>query len=606
MEENNRNLLLAIALSAIVLLGWQFFVAGPQMKAEQARQAEIAHQHKAEAPPPGVPETKGVDARLTRAQALNDQGPRVAINTPTVDGSLLLKGARFDDLRLKKYRETTDPKSAEVVLLSPKGTSYPYYVDFGWAAAPGIVVPNNSTPWKLASGTVIAPGKNVTLQWNNGHGLLFTRTIGVDDKYMFTVNDSVKDISGGHATLYPYAAVIRDGVKKTQHYWVLHEGFIGVADGTLKDPTYDDFKDPGTAPKTFATDRGWVGITDKYWMAAVIPPQGQNFDAAYSASPLDPSTKAYQADYRLGPRILAPGQTISVTHHLFAGAKIVDLLRRYERKYDISHFDLAVDWGWFIFFTQPLFWVLDQLNHLLGNFGLAILALTALIRLALFPLANSSFKSMSRMKKVQPEMQRIQERFADDKMRQQQEIMALYKREKVNPVSGCLPLVIQMPILFSLYKVFIVTIEMYHAPFFGWIKDLSAPDPTSILNLFGLLPYSIPAFVPAFLSIGIWPVLMGVTQWIQTKMNPAPADPVQARMFSYMPIFMAAMFSTLPAGLIIYYTWNNLLSVTQQYIIMRRQDVPVHLIDNLKPPAFVRRGIGRVRAIIGAKAPAGE
>jgi YidC/Oxa1 family membrane protein insertase len=599
-DDNNRSFLIAILLIGIVIFGWQYFVISPQMKAEQARQAAITHQEK-QISAPGVPAGGEAGAHMARTAALKLGGERVTIDTPTVDGSLMLKGSRFDDLRLKNYRETVDPKSPEVVLLAPKRTDYPYYVDFGWIAPPGasIKVPDDTTPWKLVSGSVIAPGKNVTLQWDNGHGLVFTRQIGVDDKYMFVVSDSVKNTGSARTTLYPYASVVRDGVQKSQHYWVLHEGFIGVASGTLKDANYDDFKNDGTPPKTFNASNGWVGITDKYWMAAVIPPPGVNFDAAYRASPLDPATKAYQADYRLGGEELAPGGTIQVTHRLFAGAKVVDILRHYEHRYGISNFDYAVDWGWFIFFTQPLFWVLDQLYHLLGNFGLAILALTALIRLALFPLANASFKSMSKMKKVQPEMQRIQERFADDKVRQQQEIMELYKREKVNPVSGCLPLLIQMPILFSLYKVFIVTIEMYHAPFYGWIKDLSAPDPTSWMNLFGLLPYHIPSFVPVFLTFGIWPILMGITQWVQTKMNPAPTDPVQARMFAFMPLFMTAMFSSFPAGLIIYYTWNNLLSVTQQYIIMRRQGVPVHLIDNMKMPAFLGRLFGTAKVTAG-------
>ncbi len=604
MDENNRNLLLAVLLSGLVLFGWQYFVSGPQMKAEQARQERLAHQEKpkAAATAPGIPGAGANGAHLSRTAALKLGGVRIPIDTPTVDGSLLLKGARFDDLRLKKYRETVDPKSPEIVLLAPKNTDFPYYADMGWIAQPGshVAVPNDTTPWTLVSGTTIAPGKHVVLEWNNGHGLVFTRDVTVDDKYMFTVTDSVKETSGGQTSLFPYATVVRDGVPKTQHYWVLHEGFVGVADGTLKDASYDDFKDDNTAPKSFNTTKGWVGITDKYWMAAVIPPQGQTFDAAYAASPLDPNTKAYQADYRLGGQMLGPGGTIRVQHKLFAGAKVVDILRYYQSHENVDGFDYAVDWGWFWFFTRPLFWLIDQFYHFLGNFGLAILLATVAIRLLLFPLANASFKSMSKMKKVQPQMQAIQERYADDKMRQQQEIMDLYKREKVNPVSGCLPLVVQIPILFSLYKVFFVTIEMYHAPFYGWIRDLSAPDPTSWINLFGLLPFHIPAFVPTFLTFGAWPIFMGITQWIQTKMNPAPADPVQARMFSFMPVFMTAMFAAVPAGLIIYYTWNNLLSVTQQYVIMRSQGVPVHLIENLKAPAFVQRLLGQ------AKAPAGE
>ena len=461
-------------------------------------------------------------------------------------------------------------------------------------------MPDDSTPWKLVEGTTLVPGQRVVLEWDNGQGLVFRREIGVDDKYMFTISDSVKNSSAAAVTLYPYATVVRDGVPKTQRFWALHEGFVGTADGTLKDATYDDFKDEGTQPKTFSTASGWLGITDKYWMAAVIPPQGKSFDASFGASPLEQGVKAYQADYRLGGRTIAPGESGTVQHRLFAGAKVVDILRQYQHNAGVPGFDYAVDWGWFWFLTRPLFWVIDQSNHLLGNFGLAILLATVVIRAFLFPLANASMKSMTKMKKVQPQMQAIQERFADDKVRQQQEIMELYKREKVNPVSGCLPLLIQIPIMFSLYKVLIVTIEMYHAPFYGWVRDLSAADPTSLLNLFGLLPFSIPLWVPAFLSIGAWPIFMGATQWIQTKMNPAPADPVQAQMFAYMPLIFTFMFANFAAGLVIYYTWNNLLTVTQQYVIMRRQGVEVHLVNNLKPPAFVRRLFST------AKAPAGE
>ena len=597
---DNRNLFVAIALSALVLFGWQYFVAVPQMKIQQARQAAVSHQEKqpqAALAAPGAPQIAGASAHETRAEALKRGGARVAIDTPAIDGSLLLKGARFDDLRLKHYRETIDPKSPEIVLLAPEGTDYPYFAEFGWVPRPGaaIKVPGSATVWKRVEGDVLAPGKPVTLEWNNGHGLVFTRHIAVDDKFMFTLTDSVANTSSTKTVLYPYAKVARIGVPKSQHYWVLHEGFVGVADGTLKDPSYDDFKEDGTPLKTFTSTGGWAGITDKYWMATVIPPQGESFDASFGASPVG-GVKAYQADYRLGAHALAPGGTISVTHHLFAGAKVFDTIRTYEHGLGIVRFDLAIDWGWFLVITQPLFWLLDQFYHFLGNFGLAILLLTVVVKLLFFPLANASYKSMSKMKKVQPEMERIKQRFADDTAKQQQELMELYRREKVNPVSGCLPMLLTIPVFFSLYKVLFVTIEMRQAPFYGWIKDLSAPDPTSFINLFGLLPFHVPGFIPAFLSIGIWPILMGITQWVQTKLNPAPADPVQARMFSLMPIMFTFMFATFPAGLVIYYTWNNLLSVTQQYVMMRRQGVEVHLFQNLKLPESVRRLFRRVPA----------
>ncbi len=593
---DNRNLILAVGLSALVLMGWQYFIAAPQLKADQARQALLAKQEKKqtgfESAPAGAvaPQvSSGEPAHLTRAEALKRGGARVLIQTPTVDGSFLLKGARFDDLKLKKYRETVDPKSPEIDLLAPTGTAYPYFAEFGWTAANRkIVMPDDQTPWRVKSGTVLSPGKPVTLTWDNGQGLIFTRTISVDDEYMFSVTDSVTNTSTEKTTLYPYALVVRDGVPKHQTYWVLHEGFVGVADDKLQDPTYADFKDAGTPPKTFSSTGGWLGITDKYWMAALIPPQNAKFNGAYRATPYG-GDKSYQANYSLPGRTLEPGQSTTVTQRLFAGAKVVDTLRNYEHTLGIQRFDYAIDWGWFIFLTQPLFWLLDKFYRYLGNFGLAIILATVVIRLLLFPLANASFKSMSKMKKVQPEMERIKKLYADDQARQQQEMMELYKREKVNPLMGCLPMLVQIPILFSLYKVMFVTIEMYHAPFYGWIKDLSAPDPTSILNLFGLLPYHVPSFVPVFLSVGIWPILMGMTQWVQTKLNPAPGDPVQAKMFALMPVVMTFMFAAFPAGLVIYYTWNNLLSVTQQYVMMKRQGVPVHLFENLKPPAFVRR-----------------
>ena len=364
------------------------------------------------------------------------------------------------------------------------------------------------------------------------------------------------------------------------------------------DATYKDFKKDDKGPDNFASTGGWLGLTDKYWMAALVPPQGEKFNGTFRATPFGDG-KSYQANYALAGRDIAPGATVSVTHHMFAGAKVVDTLRAYQKDLGIARFDLAVDWGWFIFLTQPLFWLLDILYRYLGNFGLAIIVATVLIRLVLYPLANVSFKSMIKMKKVQPEMERLKKKCEGDQARLQQEMMELYKREKVNPVSGCLPMLVQIPILFSLYKVMFVTIEMYHAPFFGWIQDLSAADPTSYLNLFGLLPFSVPQslpfgmnFIVFLLHVGIWPVLMGVTQWVQTKMNPAPTDPIQAKMFAYMPLIFTFMMAAFPAGLVIYWTWNNLLSVGQQYVMMRRENVPVHLFNNLRSYALVRRLIG--------------
>ncbi|HVP83738.1 MAG TPA: membrane protein insertase YidC [Rhizomicrobium sp.] len=575
---DNKNLIIAIVLSFAVIFGWQYFIATPKMKAEQAaKQAEIAQQHKSPTP-------QANNAPSAPKNVARNTGRRIVIDTPTVDGSFSLVGARFDDLRLKKYRETVDPKSAEIVLLSRQSSEYPYYAEFGWLAPNGskTPVPGDDTPWTLKSGDKLTPGHAVTLEWNNGHGLVFTRTITVDDQYMFNVTDSVKNAGSAEATLYPYATVARDGLPNTQHFWVVHEGFVGYADGA-KYTKYADLK-PEEPSQKFSATGGWVGITDKYWMATVIPPQSEKFEANYSISQSNGRTD-YQSDYRLDPRSIAPGQTISVKQQLFAGAKVVKTLRDYESTYGIQGFDYAIDWGWFFFITRPMFLVLDEFYKLVGNFGLAILLLTVSVKILFFPLADASYRSMSRMKKLQPKVEEIRTRFADDRTRQQQEMMELYKREKVNPVSGCLPMLIQIPVFFSLYKVLFVTIEMRHAPFFGWIRDLSAHDPTSIINLFGLLPYHVPSFFDThltFLSIGIWPILMGVTQFVQTKLNPAPADPVQAKMFLFMPLIFTFMLATFPAGLVIYWTWNNLLSILQQIVMMKRTGTPIQIFEDFK------------------------
>jgi YidC/Oxa1 family membrane protein insertase len=591
--DENKNFLLAVLLAAIVLVGWEYFIAMPQERqAELAHQARLAHEEQ-QKPAAATAVPAGAIGHLARVEALSRGGTRIVVDTPAVDGSIRLKGALFDDLRFKKYRETVDPKSPEIVLLSPDGTSYPYYAVFGWVSAPGATAktPDDSTPWQLVSGSRLTQTSPVVLSWNNGQGLEFTRKIVVDDRYLFTISDSVRNTGTSKVVLFPYGYVVRDGIPPEKSSWILHEGYIGIAGGTEHDANYDDFKED-KPPQTFQSTGGWLGFTDKYWMTAVVPPQDEAFEATYRATPLG-ATKAYQANFRLEGRAILPGSTITLAEHLFAGAKVVTVLQQYESQYGIAKLHYAVDWGWFWFFTQPIFYLLDLFYRYFGNFGVAILLLTVAIKLLFFPLADASYRSMSRMKKLQPEVERIRERFGEDKLRQQQEMMELYKREKVNPLSGCLPILIQIPVFFSLYKVLYVTIEMRQAPFFGWIRDLSAPDPTSFLNFFGVFPYSIPAFVPAVLHIGLWPILMGLTQWLQTKMNPAPADPVQQRMFAFMPLIFTVMLSAMPAGLVIYWTWNNLLSVAQQYVMMRRQGVDVHLVDSLKPPAFLRRVFGR-------------
>jgi YidC/Oxa1 family membrane protein insertase len=595
-EGNNKNFLIALALSLLVFAVWQYFVATPQMEAERARQAALSKQTTAQGaskPAPAAPGMQGPAApatAMTRNAALKAGGARVAIDAPMVDGSIRLTGGLIDDLRLKNYHETINPKSDEIVLLAPKSTAYPYHAEFGWVAQ-GVRTPDDQSVWTQVSGTTLSPGKPVTLSWDNGQGQVFTRVIAIDDKYMFTVADSVRNNSGREVTLYPYGAVERENAPLHEGNFILHTGFVGVANGSQQDAAYSDFKEAGTPPVTFSSTGGWAGITDKYWMAAVIPPQNENFDGQYLGSHTAGGTPAYQANYRLGARRLAPNANATVTHRLFAGAKVVNILQEYEERQQIAMFTNAVDWGWFWFLTRPFFSLLDWFNQLLGNFGLAILALTVAVKIVFFPLANASFRAMGKMKKLQPEMERLKKEHSEDPQKFQLAMMELYKREKANPIAGCVPILLTIPVFFALYKVLFVTIEMRHAPFYGWIQDLSAPDPTSYINLFGLLPFNphttLPSFL-MFLSLGVWPMLYGITMWVQQKLNPAPTDPVQAKMFAWMPFIFTFFFGTFPAGLVIYYTWNNILTIIQQWIIMRREGVEIHLFENLgrkKPPA---------------------
>jgi YidC/Oxa1 family membrane protein insertase len=610
--DQNRNLFVAVALSALFMLGWWKFFAEPQqLKAEQQHKAQIAAQQKqapkpAEAPgaipvPGSAPAAAAGSTaipHLPRAEALARGGQRIAIKTPLIDGSLRLTGARFDDLKLKNYHATVDPKSPEIELLSPFGSDYPYFVQFEWRSEDTkLALPGHQTPWQLAKGDVLAPGKPVVLTWNNGQGLTFTRTIAIDDQYMFTVTDKVTSTADKPVKLMPYTRVQRLGVphSKTDFTtYLLHEGFVGVAQSKLQEAKYGDFDKKDFAPQNFTSKGGWLAITDKYWMAAIVPPQGETFAGRYHMAWYGP-VRSFLADYNLAPRTLAPGASLSVTQNMFGGAKVVGTLRHYEKTQNVEMFDYATDWGWFWMFTRPLFWVLDNIFKLVGNFGLAIILATIVLRLLLYPMANHQFKSMGKMKKLQPQMEAIKKKYADDQQRQQQEMMELFKREKANPVAGCLPMLIQFPILFAFYKVQVVTIEMFHAPFWGWIKDLSAPDPTTYANLFGLLPYTVPADIPYvgfLLHVGLWPILMGITQWVQMKMNPAATDPVQQKMFALMPLIFTFMFAAFPAGLVIYYTWNNILSMAQQGYMMKKEGVEIHLFKNLAPPQWLRERFG--------------
>ncbi|CAK0779533.1 Membrane protein insertase YidC [Azospirillaceae bacterium] len=586
-----RNILIAVLLSILILLGFQFLYETPriQQAQQQARiaQAQAPLQPQSAQPqptdasaipttssPPGVgaPVNAGVGAPTPirdRRQIIVDQlsaGQRLPIVTPALHGSLTLIGGRIDDLTLADYHETPDPNSAEIVLLSPSGSRQPYYAEFGWTPEDrSIPVPDANTHW-TSNAKTLTPNAPVTLSWENGQGLIFERTITVDEKYLFTITQRVRNTGNTPVKLLPYGLVSRHGTPSTMGYYILHEGPLGVFDGTLKEVNYKNLKEEKTIEKT--SSGGWIGVTDKYWLVSLIPDQEKKITARFLYTQKSAEDR-FQVDILGESQTAAPGETIESMSRLFSGAKQVHLLGRYERDYSISKFDLAIDFGWFYFLTKPFFLAIDLINYLVGNFGIAILIFTVIIKALFFPLANKSYVSMSKMKKLQPEVQRIRERFANDKMRMNQEMMELYKREKANPVSGCLPVLVQIPVFFSLYKVLFVTIEMRHAPFFGWIQDLSAPDPTSLFNLFGLIPWT----PPQMLMIGVWPLIMGVTMWLQQKLNPAPPDPVQQKVFMFLPILFTFMLANFPAGLVIYWAWNNSLSIAQQWLIMKKMGV---------------------------------
>lgn len=578
---DQRNLILAIVLSLAILLTFQFFVVEPQKVTPGDPNGQVAGQMtptpQAGTPagtpraptPPGAAgiAASGEPGAMSRDEALVTSA-RVRIETPTLTGSIALTGGRIDDLILSEYRETIEPDSPNIVLLSPSGSEAPYFADFGWSSvAPGMVLPNPDTVWKTNS-TVLTPDRPVTLSWDNGAGLRFERTYSIDAHYMFTVSQRVVNSSDKAISLAPYGLISRTGTPPILGFYILHEGLIGVFDDVLQEIDYSDLKDDGNVEQK--TTGGWIGITDKYWMVALVPDQDKTVDTRFlydAASGVD----KYQTDFLYEALSVPSGGSAETTSRLFAGAKNVTGLDDYRDRLGIARFDLSVDFGWFYWLTKPLFYALHYIAEKVGNFGVAILILTVGVKLAFFPLANKSYTSMAKMRRLQPQMIELRERYKEDKQRLNQEMAALYKKEGANPISGCLPIVIQIPVFFALYKVMFVTIEMRQAPFFGWIQDLSAQDPTSILNGFGLLPWMVPDLGPLqVISIGVWPILMGLTMFLQQQLNPQPPDPIQAKIFLFMPIIFTFLLAQFPAGLVIYWTWNNILSMSQQYVIMRR------------------------------------
>jgi YidC/Oxa1 family membrane protein insertase len=618
---DNRNTILAVILSGLVLIAWQYFYNVPQMERQRAQtqaQTELAKsstpatpgsttpgsttpQPGSTTPPPATPGQPAAAAPVVSRDAAISATSRIKIETPRVTGSISLRGARIDDLSLVQYRDTVDPNSPAIVLFSPSNTAHPYYAEFGWVPASGSTarIPDQNTVWQQESSGTLSPGNPVTLKYDNGEGLTFRRTIAIDDRYLFTIKDDVTNVGSAPVTLYPFALISRHGKPEVSGYYILHEGLIGyLGEQGLQEYAYSKIDEAKSV--AFNVTNGWLGITDKYWATALLPDTTAKLQARFSSN-LANNKRSYQTDYLLDPQTIPIGGTGSANARLFAGAKEAGVVGinfpfaghgGYNKELGLNRFDLLIDWGWFHFITKPMFLALDYFYHLVGNFGVSILLVTVLVKLLFFPLANKSYESMAKMKSVQPQLVALKERYPDDRQKQQQEMMEIYRKEKINPIAGCLPIALQIPVFFSLYKVLFITIEMRHAPFYGWIKDLSAHDPTNLFNLFGLLPFD-PTHIPVigfYLALGVWPIIMGITMWFQMKLNPTPPDPTQKMIFDWMPLIFTFMLAGFPAGLVIYWAWNNLLSVLQQSYIMHKNGVKVELFDNIKA-MFVKKAV---------------
>jgi YidC/Oxa1 family membrane protein insertase len=616
MNESNRNMIIAIVLSVVVLLGWQFFIAGPQLQKQQ-QQAALEQQQASAANPglatasstaPGhtaTPAANGATAPAAAPAAIIDRAQaiaatqRVAIDTPSVKGSINLTGGRLDDLELKKYTETVDPSSPIITLLSPSGVEtpegmpYAYYVEQGWVPASGSTakVPDAQTVWTADGGTAtLTPQTPVTLTWDNGAGLVFHRTFAVDTNYLFTVTQTVDNKTGADVQLFPYSRAVREGTPKVQNFFVQHEGPVGVLGSNNEvSKKYSDVQ--SDKQERWDNTTGWIGYTDKYWATVVIANPGEQINAQFTY--LKPgNVEQYQSSFVTStPVTIAANASASDKSFVFAGAKEESVLSSYEQTQHIDRLDLLIDWGWFFFFTRPMFYLLKFLYGFLGNFGLAMLSMTVIVKLLFFPLANRSYASMAAMRRVQPEMKQIQARFKDDRPAQQQAMMELYKREKINPLSGCWPILLQIPVFYSLYTVIFISLEMRHAPFFGWIQDLAAQDPTNIFTLFGLInwdPTQLP-FVGGFAHLGVWPLIMGCTMWVQMRLNPQQGDATQQAILNWMPVIFTFTLGTFPAGLVIYWSWNNTLSICQQYFIMSRHGAKVDLFGNILTSLGLRK-----------------
>ena len=563
-----KNIVIAIALSLSVILFWEAFMVVPNKEvnkssivqnqsksSDKQRNKELTNEIV-----PSIDQTKAPSI-ITRKESINSS-KRIKIKNDNLEGSLNLKGGIIDDISFKNYKKILGEKE-NVNFLNPKETENGYFVETGWTSIGNVTkVPNSETTWSVRGNNILTEGKSIVLEWDNQEGLVFKKKIKLDDKFLFNITQEVENNSAKTVELFPYAQITRN--KKPddfQGFFISHEGFIGIFDSELTENDYDDIEDK---KQVFEADSGWLGITDKYWMTALVPPKNENFKSTFLYK------NSFKANYILNnPVKIVNGTKQRSEVQLFVSAKEVETIDSYAENKKIEKFDLVIDWGWFYFFTKPLFFIIDYFFRITGNFGLAIVIITALVRIIFFPLANYSFRSMAKMKILQPEMARLKELHKNDKMKLQQEIMSLYKKEKVNPLSGCLPILIQIPFFFAIYKMLFVTIEMRHQPFFGWIKDLSERDPTSIFNFFGIIPWD----PPSFLIIGAWPCLMGLTMYFQQKLNPAPPDPIQQKIFMFFPLFLTVILAPFPSGLVIYWTVNNILTMAQQVVIMKRTTV---------------------------------
>ncbi len=551
---DTKNVLMAVILSTIVLIFWATFFEQPIVENQNSKEQVPNNQDLSS---PSIDEKDTIN-EITRSEIVRNTN-RIKLENKNIKGSISLQGAIIDDIIFKNYKENLDSED-KVAFLNPKNSSKEYYIETGWASNGNekAKLPLDNSIWKVNGNTTLTPNNPVTLEWDNKEGLIFTKKIELDEKFLFNITQSIKNNSSKSFQFYPYAQITRKGKPEGRQIYILHEGFLGVFGEELKEKDYSDIEKENFS---INSTKGWLGITDKYWLTAIVPEKGKEFKAEFISK-----KEKYRANYIIKEaNILNPGSSTTNEIKTFVAAKEVTVIDDYAEQLGIEKFDLAIDWGWFYFFTKPLFFIIDYFFKLTGNFGLAIVIITALVRLIFFPLANYSFKSMAKMKILQPEMIRLKELHKDDKVKLQQEMMTLYKREKVNPISGCLPVLIQIPFFFAIYKMLYVTLVMRHQPFFGWIKDLSERDPTSIFNLFGLIPWD----PPTFLMIGAWPILMGLSMFVQQKLNPTPPDPIQAKIFMFFPIFLTIILAPFPSGLVVYWTINNILTITQQWVIMR-------------------------------------